>query len=191
MRQIKSPMHTETEISDFFTVQCASLSLCHSIIRRVDFTVGDLACRLELSRDISSRRQTRCTVTTAPDDGTRHTQLQPALSSAGTDRWVLSFRLNEASDSCGNRRAVGSRFQVLEPNAAKMRWPVDVRLTDVRLMSLVEELCILPELTVWSCLQSDWLPSADELFRSPLPTPGTLFLSTSSQLLRCSHLNVI
>jgi len=39
--------------------------------------------------------------------------------------------------------------------------------------------------------QSDWLPSAAELFRSPLPTPGTLFLSTSSQLLRCSHLNVI
>ena len=28
---------------------------------------------------------------------------------------------------------------------------------------------------VWSCLQSDWLPSAAaELFRSPLPTPGTL-----------------
>jgi len=25
------------------------------------------------------------------------------------------------------------------------------------LMSLVEELCVLPELTVWSCLQSDWL----------------------------------
>ena len=30
-----------------------------------------------------------------------------------------------------------------------------------------------------------------ELYRSPLPTPGTLFHSTSSQLLRCSHLNVI
>jgi len=59
------------------------------------------------------------------------------------------------------------------------------------LMSLVEELCALPELTVWSCLQSDWLPSAAELFQLPLPTPGTLFLNTSSQLLRCSHLNVI
>ena len=59
------------------------------------------------------------------------------------------------------------------------------------LMSLVEELCVLQELIVWSCLQSDWLPSAAELSRSPLPTPGTLFLSTSSQLLRCSHLNVI
>ena len=56
---------------------------------------------------------------------------------------------------------------------------------------LVEELCVLPELTVWPSLQSDWLPSAAELFRSPLPTPGTLFHSTSSQLLRCSHLNVI
>ena len=31
------------------------------------------------------------------------------------------------------------------------------------LMSLVEELCVLPELSVWSCLQSDWLPSAAEL----------------------------
>jgi len=29
------------------------------------------------------------------DDGTRHPQLQPALSSAGTDEWVLSWRLNE------------------------------------------------------------------------------------------------
>ena len=38
---------------------------------------------------------------------------------------------------------------------------------------------------------SDGLPSAAELFRSPLPTPGTLFLSTSSQLLRCSHLSVV
>ena len=58
------------------------------------------------------------------------------------------------------------------------------------LMSLVEELCALPELTVWSCLQSDWLPSAAELFRLPLPTPGTLFLNASSQL-HCSHLSVI
>jgi len=42
------------------------------------------------------------------DDGTRHPQLQPALSSAaGTDEWVLSWRLNEASDSSGDRRAVG------------------------------------------------------------------------------------
>ena len=59
------------------------------------------------------------------------------------------------------------------------------------LMSLVEELCVLPELTAWSCLQSDWLPSAAELFRLPLPTPGTLFLNIPSQLLRCSHLSVI
>ena len=51
----------------------------------------------------------------------RHPQLQPALSSAGTDEWVLSWRLNEASDSSGDRRAVGSLFQVL-------RWPVDVRV---------------------------------------------------------------
>ena len=44
------------------------------------------------------------------DDGTRHPQLQLALSSAGTDKWVLSWRLNEESDSSGDRRAVGSRF---------------------------------------------------------------------------------
>ena len=34
---------------------------------------------VELSRDICSRRRTRCTATTAPDDGTRQPQLQPAL----------------------------------------------------------------------------------------------------------------
>jgi len=62
------------------------------------------------------------------DDSTRHPQLQPALSSAGTDKWVLSWRLNEASDSSGNRRAVGSRFQVLRPYAAKLGWSVNVRV---------------------------------------------------------------
>jgi len=58
-------------------------------------------------------------------------------------------------------------------------------------MSLVEELCVLPELTVWSCLQSDWLPSAAELFRSPLPTPGTLpehIVSASTLQLLKRHL---
>ena len=64
--------------------------------------------------------------------GRRYTTLglQPALSSAGTDRWVLSWRLNEESDSSGesvfsygDRRAVGSRFQVLMPFTAKLRWP--------------------------------------------------------------------
>jgi len=49
---------------------------------------------------------------------TPHPQLQPALSSAGTDTWVLSWRLNKASDSSGDRRAIGSRFQVLGPYAA-------------------------------------------------------------------------
>jgi len=78
--------------------------------------------------DICSQRRTRCTDTTAPDDGTRHPQLQPAQSSAGTDKLVLSWRLNEESDSSGDRRAVGSRFQALAPYAAKLRWPVDVRV---------------------------------------------------------------
>ena len=89
---------------------------------------------VESSLDICSRRRTRCTVTTAPDvdDGTRHPQLQPALSSAGTDEWVLSWRLNEDSDSSGDRRAAGSRFQVLGPYTAKLRWPVDVRVQGTR-----------------------------------------------------------
>ena len=71
-------------------------------------------------------------VTTAPDNGTRHPHLQPALSSAGADKWVLSWRLNEASDSSGDRRAVGGRFQVLGPYAAKLRWPVNVRVQGTR-----------------------------------------------------------
>ena len=40
---------------------------------------------------------------------TRHPQLQPA---AGTDRWVLRWRLNEDSVRSGDRRAVSGRFQV-------------------------------------------------------------------------------
>jgi len=37
-------------------------------------------------------------------------------------------RLNEDSDSTGDRRAVGSQFQVLRPYAAELRWPVDVEV---------------------------------------------------------------
>jgi len=66
------------------------------------------------------------------DDGTRHPQLQPALSSAGTDEWVLRWRLNEDSDSSGDRRAVGSRFQVLEPYVAELRWLVEVGVQGTR-----------------------------------------------------------
>jgi len=40
--------------------------------------------RVEASLDICSWRRSRCTVATAPEDGTHHPQLQPALSSAGT-----------------------------------------------------------------------------------------------------------
>ena len=76
-------------------------------------------------------------------------------------------------------------YRVLHGNAPRYLGPLTLLL-----MSLVEELCALPELTVWSCLQSDWLLSAAELFRLPLPTPGTLFLNASSQL-HCSHLSVI
>jgi len=60
-----------------------------NILRKVQGFLGynySLAksSRDESSLDICSRRRTRCTVTTAPDDRTRHPQLQPALSSAGT-----------------------------------------------------------------------------------------------------------
>ena len=54
------------------------------------------------------------------------------LCSRRRTRWVLIWRLNEASDSSGDRRAIGSRFQVLEPYAAKQRWAVDVRVQGTR-----------------------------------------------------------
>jgi len=82
----------------------------------------------------SSLDSSRCTATTAPDDGTRHPQLQPALSSAGTDKWVLIWRLNEESDSSCDRRTVGklSRFEVLGLYAANLHWPVGVRVQGTR-----------------------------------------------------------
>jgi len=40
--------------------------------------------RVEASLDICSWRRSRCTVAPVPEDGTRHPQLQPARSSAGT-----------------------------------------------------------------------------------------------------------
>ena len=41
---------------------------------------------------------------------------------------VESQNLNEDSISSGDIRATGSQFQVLGPYAAKLRWPVDVRV---------------------------------------------------------------
>ena len=72
----------------------------------------------------SSLDSSRCTATTAPDVGTRHPQLQPALSSAGTDKWVLIWRLNEESDSSScDGRPVGklSRFEVLGAGAIRSK----------------------------------------------------------------------
>ena len=40
--------------------------------------------------------------------------------------------MNEASDSSGDGRAVGSQFQVFLPYAAKQRWSVDVRVQGTR-----------------------------------------------------------
>jgi len=41
---------------------------------------------------------------------TTPTAAASTVYSSGTDKWVLSWRLNEESDSSGDRRAVGSRF---------------------------------------------------------------------------------
>ena len=100
------------------TVESTFCSLCQVSSRVWTFVVG-----AELAVQSQQRRW---------DDGTRHPQLQPALTSAGTDKWVLSWRLTEASDSSGDRRVVGSQFQVLEPYAAKPCWPVDVRVQGSR-----------------------------------------------------------
>ena len=87
--------------------------------------------RVESSLDINGAELAVQSQQRRWDDGTRHPQLQPALSSAGTDEWVLSWRLNEASS--GDRRAVGSRFQVLEPYAAiDNSLPIDVRVQGTR-----------------------------------------------------------
>jgi len=40
--------------------------------------------------------------------------------------------LNADSDSSGDRRAVGSWFQVLGPYAAKLHWPVSVQVPGAR-----------------------------------------------------------
>jgi len=50
----------------------------------------------------------------------------------GQTNLVLSWRLNADSDSSGDRMAVGSRFQVLEPYATKLRWSVDVGVQGTR-----------------------------------------------------------
>ena len=39
--------------------------------------------------------------------------------------------MNADRVSSGDRRAVGSRFQVLGPYTAKLRWPVDVRHQEI------------------------------------------------------------
>jgi len=85
--------------------------------RRTSIECSWVPVRLAVDAELAVQSQQR-----RRDDGRRHSQLQPALSSAaGTDEWVLSWRLNETSDSSGDRRAVGSRFQVLEQYTAKLR----------------------------------------------------------------------
>jgi len=64
---------------------------------------------------------------------------------------------------CAIRRLLGSYNSMLPLDAMLARhtcmlWHVSYiwGRSPLLLMSLVEELCVLPELTVWSCLQSDW-----------------------------------
>jgi len=58
------------------------------LLTRVESRVWKFVVGAELAVQSQHRRW---------DDGTRHSQLQPALSSAGTDKWVLNWRLNKAS----------------------------------------------------------------------------------------------
>ena len=62
------------------------------------------------------RRRTRCSVTTAPDDGSRM-----------LEKLSLSRHLKVLSDSSGARSEGGGLFLVAGPNTAKLRWPVEVR----------------------------------------------------------------
>jgi len=66
------------------------------------------------------RRRTRCSVTTAPGDGSRMLEklsLQQALEGA-----------QRQFGPSGARSEGGRLFQVAGPNTAKLRWPVDVEL---------------------------------------------------------------
>ena len=49
--------------------------------------------------------------------------------------------MNEESGSSGDQRAVGGQFQVLGPYAAKLCWPVDVRVEYIR-REIHEDRCI-------------------------------------------------
>jgi len=70
--------------------------------------------RVELSRDICMRRRTRCSVTTAPDDGSRM-----------LEKLSLQQALEGAQRQFGGAKR--KMFQVAGPNTAKLRWSVEVR----------------------------------------------------------------
>jgi len=53
--------------------------------------------------------------------------------------WVFSRRLKVLSDSSGARSEGGRLFQVVGPNTAKLRWPVEVRTLGKRRVPVVAE----------------------------------------------------
>jgi len=74
---------------------------------------------------INSWRRTRCSLQSQQ----HRTMVHDTHScSQHCNGWVLSWCLSEDSNSSGDWRAVGSRFQVMEAYAAKLRWPVDVQV---------------------------------------------------------------
>jgi len=98
--------------------------------------------------------------------------------------------------SCFSKNQIGFTSLVPAHPGSPGKGPLNARacVCDAKFSSVTSSLQGLQQTDICYrlvCLQSDWLPSAAELSRSPLPTPGTLFLNTSSQLLRCSHLSII
>ena len=74
------------------------------------------------------RRRTRCSVTTAPDDGSRM-----------LEKLSLQQALEGAQRQFGARIEGGRLFQVAGPNTAKLRWPVEVRTLGKRRVPVVAE----------------------------------------------------
>ena len=74
------------------------------------------------------RRRTRCSVTTAPDDGSRM-----------LEKLILQQALEGAQRQFGVRSEGGRVFQVAGQNTAKLRWPVEVQTLGKRRVPVVAE----------------------------------------------------
>jgi len=72
------------------------------------------------------------------DDGTQHTAAAISTSLV-LEQVGLDLALECRPPSSGDQIVVGSRFQVLGPYTAKLRWPVDVRVQSSRMSSETAE----------------------------------------------------